>query len=94
VAGGDDEKVAASPAARSTEGAILVPVPEAEPIVARLRDRDRAARWGVPAHVTGGLLVLPGKGWRTGVMIAAIGGTCCSPRRQMSPWPMRRSEPG
>src|SRR5260370_22115721 len=41
------------PAARSRESAILVPVPEAEPVVGRLRDRlDRAALWGVPAHVT------------------------------------------
>jgi 2'-5' RNA ligase len=53
VAGGDDEKVAASPAARLTESAILVPVPEAAPVVGGLRDRlDRAALWGVPAHVT------------------------------------------
>jgi len=53
VAGGDDEKVVTSPAARSMESAILVPVPEAEPVVGGLRDRlDRAALWGVPAHVT------------------------------------------
>jgi 2'-5' RNA ligase len=53
VDGGDDETVVTSPAARSTESAILVPVPEAEPVVGRLRDRlDRAALWGVPAHVT------------------------------------------
>jgi 2'-5' RNA ligase len=54
VASGDDEKVVTSPdAPRLTESAILVPVPEAEPVVGRLRDRlDGAALWGVPAHVT------------------------------------------
>ena len=36
-----------------TESAVLVPVPEAEPVVGRPRARwDRAAGWGVPAHVT------------------------------------------
>src|SRR3954453_16077366 len=36
-----------------THSALIVPVPEAEPIVAAHRDRlDRAASWGVPAHVT------------------------------------------
>lgn len=35
------------------ESAILVPVPQAEPVVGRLRGRlDRAAGRGVPAHVT------------------------------------------
>ncbi|WP_203718164.1 2'-5' RNA ligase family protein [Asanoa siamensis] len=35
------------------ETALIVPVPEAEPVVARHRERfDQAARWGVPAHVT------------------------------------------
>lgn len=35
------------------ESCFLVPVPEAEPVVGRLRGRlDRAAAWGVPAHVT------------------------------------------
>jgi 2'-5' RNA ligase len=35
------------------ESAVLVPVPEAEPVVGRFRARlDRAAGWGVPAHVT------------------------------------------
>jgi 2'-5' RNA ligase len=53
VDGGDDEMVVTSPAARSAESAILVPVPEAEPVVGQLRGRlDRAALWGVPAHVT------------------------------------------
>lgn len=33
--------------------AVIVPVPEAEPAVGRLRLRlDRTAAWGVPAHVT------------------------------------------
>lgn len=33
--------------------ALLVPIPEAEPAVAAHRDRlDRAASWGVPAHIT------------------------------------------
>jgi 2'-5' RNA ligase len=36
-----------------SESCLLVPVPEAEPAVGRLRGRlDRAAAWGVPAHVT------------------------------------------
>ncbi len=35
------------------ESAILVPVPEAEPVVGRLRARlDRSANRGIPAHVT------------------------------------------
>lgn len=38
---------------RPTQTAIIVAVPEAEPAVARHRDRfDAAASWGVPAHVT------------------------------------------
>lgn len=38
---------------RPSESCLLVPVPEAEPAVGRLRARlDRAAAWGVPAHVT------------------------------------------
>jgi 2'-5' RNA ligase len=37
----------------STHSALIVPIPEAEPVVAVHRDRlDRAAAWGVPAHVT------------------------------------------
>ena len=36
-----------------SESCLLVPVPDAEPAVGRLRGRlDRAAAWGVPAHVT------------------------------------------
>jgi 2'-5' RNA ligase superfamily len=36
-----------------SESCLLVPVPEAEPVLGRLRGRlDRAAAWGVPAHVT------------------------------------------
>ena len=36
-----------------SESCLLVPVPEAEPVVGRVRSRlDRAAAWGVPAHVT------------------------------------------
>jgi 2'-5' RNA ligase len=35
------------------QSALILPVPEAEPVVARLRERfDPAARLGVPAHVT------------------------------------------
>jgi hypothetical protein len=35
------------------ESTILVPVPEAEPVVGQLRARlDRAASRGIPAHVT------------------------------------------
>ena len=38
---------------RPTESAIIVAVADAEPVVARHRDRfDTAASWGVPAHVT------------------------------------------
>jgi 2'-5' RNA ligase len=38
---------------RPSESCLLVPVPEAEPAVGRLRGRlDRAAAQGVPAHVT------------------------------------------
>jgi 2'-5' RNA ligase len=38
---------------RPSESCLLIPVPEAEPVVGRLRGRlDRAAAWGVPAHVT------------------------------------------
>jgi 2'-5' RNA ligase len=38
---------------RATESALIVPVPEAEPVVAPYREAlDRAAAWGVPAHVT------------------------------------------
>lgn len=33
--------------------ALIVPIPEAQPVVAEHRDRlDRSAAWGVPAHVT------------------------------------------
>jgi 2'-5' RNA ligase superfamily len=36
-----------------TQTALIVPVPEAEPAVGRFRaSLDRAASWGVPAHVT------------------------------------------
>lgn len=36
-----------------TESAVIVPIPQAESAVATLRARlDRAAGWGVPAHVT------------------------------------------
>ncbi|MET9019082.1 2'-5' RNA ligase family protein [Actinopolymorpha sp. NPDC004070] len=36
-----------------TESALIVPVPEADPIVGHLRSRlDPSAAWGVPAHVT------------------------------------------
>ena len=38
---------------RATETAVIVSVPEAEPVVAAHRARlDRSAAWGVPAHVT------------------------------------------
>ena len=41
------------PSLVSLESAVLVPVPEAELAVGRHRRRlDRAAAWGVPAHVT------------------------------------------
>ena len=41
------------PTAAETESAVLVPVPEAEPVVSRHRARlDHAAELGVPAHVT------------------------------------------
>jgi 2'-5' RNA ligase len=36
-----------------TQTAVVVPVPAAEPVVGPVRERlDRAAGWGVPAHVT------------------------------------------
>jgi 2'-5' RNA ligase len=39
--------------AASSQTALIVAVPEAEPAVAGHRDKlDRAAAWGVPAHVT------------------------------------------
>ena len=41
------------PAPMMAQSAVLVPVPEAERAVSRHRTRlDRAAAWGVPAHVT------------------------------------------
>ena len=44
---------AAPPASAAWESAVLIPVPEAEPVVGRHRARlDRAAAEGVPAHVT------------------------------------------
>jgi 2'-5' RNA ligase len=37
----------------ASQSAVLIPVPEAEQAVSGHRDRlDRAAAWGVPAHVT------------------------------------------
>ena len=40
-------------AAMAAESAVLVPIPEAEQAVSAHRGRlDRAAAWGVPAHVT------------------------------------------
>ena len=37
----------------ATETAVIVPVPDAEPVVAEHRRQlDRAASWGVPAHLT------------------------------------------
>ncbi len=42
-----------SPGPLASQSAVLVPVPEAEPVVGQHRARlDRAAEWGVPAHVT------------------------------------------
>jgi 2'-5' RNA ligase len=55
VAGpGDDTHMDSLPSdPMASESAVLVPVPEAEPVVSRHRARlDRAAGWGVPAHVT------------------------------------------
>jgi 2'-5' RNA ligase len=41
------------PSMEDTQTALIVAVPEAEPLVAGHRERlDRAASWGVPAHVT------------------------------------------
>ncbi len=41
------------PSPVAAESVVLVPVPEAERVVSAYRDRlDRAATWGVPAHVT------------------------------------------
>lgn len=37
----------------ASESAVIVPVPEAEPVVGTFRAQlDRTATWGVPAHVT------------------------------------------
>lgn len=37
----------------ASESAVIVPVPEAEPAVGSFRaELDRAAAWGIPAHVT------------------------------------------
>ena len=60
---------------RASESAVIVPVPEAEPAVGGLRAAlDRAAVWGVPAHVT--LLypfVTPRAGWSVVERIALEG---------------------
>jgi 2'-5' RNA ligase len=41
------------PSPRATETAVVVRVPEVDPVVAEhRRDLDHAASWGVPAHVT------------------------------------------
>ena len=50
----DDEHVNPVPSSSlASESAVLIPVPEAERVVSCHRDRlDRAAAWGVPAHVT------------------------------------------
>jgi hypothetical protein len=46
----------------STQSAVIVPVPEAETAVAAHRSRfDRAANWGVPAHVTALFPFMPPK---------------------------------
>jgi hypothetical protein len=51
---GDDGHVdPVPPSPVAAESAVLVPVPEAERVVSGHRARfDRAATWGVPAHVT------------------------------------------
>lgn len=58
---------------RPSESCLLVPVPEAELAVGRLRRRlDQSAAWGVPAHVT--ILypfVLPGEMTSTVIEAAA-----------------------
>lgn len=42
-----------TPATAPTQTAVIVPVPAAEAVVGEHRERlDRAAAWGVPAHVT------------------------------------------
>ena len=52
-AGSDAGRVPAADLPGMPESAILVPVPEAGPVVGRLRARlDRSASRGVPAHVT------------------------------------------
>jgi hypothetical protein len=53
VPGDDGHMGPVPPAATVAESAVLIPVPEAERVVSGHRDRlDRAAGWGVPAHVT------------------------------------------
>jgi 2'-5' RNA ligase len=45
--------VTTGPGSHPTETAVIVPVPSVEPVVGELRRLlDRAAAWGVPAHVT------------------------------------------
>jgi 2'-5' RNA ligase len=49
----EDKRMNTQPGPRPTESCLLIPVPEAEQAVGGLRGRlDRAAAWGVPAHVT------------------------------------------
>jgi len=53
VPGDDGLMDSMSPSPMVSESAVLIPVPEAEGVVSGHRDRlDRAAAWGVPAHVT------------------------------------------
>ncbi len=45
--------IAENAAVEPDRTALIVPIPEAEPVVGEYRDRlDRSASWGVPAHVT------------------------------------------
>jgi hypothetical protein len=86
----------------AAESAVLVPVPEAERAVGGHRDRlDRAAAWGVPAHVTVPYpFVAPPA--ITATVIAgladAVGtATAAARRRDTRPrgrWMLKRSGPG
>jgi 2'-5' RNA ligase len=56
-----------------THTALIIPVPETEPVVGEFRSRfDRAASWGVPAHVTVLYPFLP-PAEVTGEVLAALG---------------------
>ena len=67
------------PSATVAESAVLILVPEAERAVSGHRDRlDRAATWGVPAHVT--ILPVPPPSAITATVITSLADTVGSVR--------------